>query len=177
MASGSSLAYRREVYEAIGGFSAFQHSLSGDDDLFVQRVHRSTSWEFAFAAGPEAAVLTKAPLRFVDFLDQRLRHFSAGKSYVLFIQSMLFLYHASNLTVLVGLIGFLLGWLQTAALAGYAVKVCADIALFAVGGQVLGRNNAWAMFIPMEFLYVLYISLVGPLGHFLRIKWKPEPAA
>jgi cellulose synthase/poly-beta-1,6-N-acetylglucosamine synthase-like glycosyltransferase len=38
MCTGRSFAYRKEVYLAVNGFESIKHSISGDDDLFIQRV-------------------------------------------------------------------------------------------------------------------------------------------
>src|SRR3989338_4155726 len=177
MASGSSLAYRREVYDAVGGFTAFLESQSGDYDLFVQRVRRMTHWSVAFSGSVDTAVLTTAPANVTDFLRQRMRHFSAGRKYAKDVQIALVLYHASNLVATAGLFAYFLGLATVSALEAYAIKICADIILLAFGGHILERHRAWSLVIPMEFLYVLYTTLVGPLGVISRVAWKPGSSA
>jgi len=75
LCTGRSLAYRRAVYEEVGGFENIKHSVSGDDDLFLQMVRRNTSGKYDMSTSPGSFVPTYPPPTFGAFVRQRTRHF------------------------------------------------------------------------------------------------------
>ena len=60
-ALGRSLAYPRAVFDAVGGFARHAHTLSGDDDLFVQDVVRARAARVVHAVGTASLVPSDAP--------------------------------------------------------------------------------------------------------------------
>lgn len=176
LASGSNLAYRRRVFDDVGGFSGHMRSMSGDDDLFVQQVRRTTDWQVSAVAGPDTTVRTHIPDRWGEFARQRARHFSAGRFYDPVTRTLLGLYHASNLIATVALfaaIFFPLAGLATA----YVVKLSADLVLLVAADIRIQRARAWTWFVPLELLNVLYLLVVGPMGWLGHVRWKERQAS
>ena len=52
-ASGQNLAYRRDAFVQVGGYSKIAHRISGDDVLLLQLIRRYTSYKAVFAADPQ----------------------------------------------------------------------------------------------------------------------------
>lgn len=100
MATGRNLAYRKEVFETIGGFDAIKHILSGDDDLLLQRIARKTRMKIKYFVSPTAKVETDAQPSFKEFLNQKARHYSAAFHYPLASLFFLMTYHAVNFAML-----------------------------------------------------------------------------
>ena len=173
LASGSNLAYRRRVFDEVGGYKGHHLSLSGDDDLFVQRVRRSTHWKVVALAGPDSSVRTTVPSTWKAFIVQRARHFSAGRYYDPVTALLLAVYHACNAVATMSLLAAFLFPGESYATA-YVVKLSADLVLLAAADLRIQRSQAWTWFLPLEVCNVFYILLAGPLGWFSRIRWKEQ---
>jgi cellulose synthase/poly-beta-1,6-N-acetylglucosamine synthase-like glycosyltransferase len=79
---GANFAFRREAFEAVGGYDTGGRSLSGDDDLLLQKFH-AAGYRIAFNPAAEATVETPAPVDAAGYWSRKRRHLSAGKRYAL----------------------------------------------------------------------------------------------
>ncbi len=77
-ATGRNLAYRKSVFEQVGGFSKIAHFVSGDDDLFLKLV-KNTGWKIAYNL--KGLISTIPPERFENFINQKIRQASKGRHY------------------------------------------------------------------------------------------------
>lgn len=73
MANGANLAYRKEVFEEIGGYAGNENLASGDDMFLVQKVAARWPGGVAFLKSHGATVFTEAAPDFPSFWNQRLR--------------------------------------------------------------------------------------------------------
>lgn len=156
MALGRSLAYPRAVFEAVGGFSRHQHLLSGDDDLFVQDVHRARAARVIHASGPASLVPSEAPGTWRAWHRQKTRHLSDGRHYPPAVQAALAVYHGSAgalwLAPLAGPVGGALLGVRL-ALHAWALRPFAA----SVGERDLVAK-AW----PLDLALALYQTLAAP---------------
>jgi cellulose synthase/poly-beta-1,6-N-acetylglucosamine synthase-like glycosyltransferase len=174
LCTGRSLAYRRVVYEEVGGFENIKHSVSGDDDLFLQMVRRNTSWQIRYVTSPGSFVPTYPPPTFGEFVRQRTRHFSAGKYFPFPMKLFFFLFHSANLVIVLSLLGAVVFGPSPGTLGPYVFKCILDFLLFAIAAPVFDETRFAPLLLLMEMLVVLYNSLIGPLGFIKKIEWKPE---
>jgi len=72
-ANGRNLAYRRCVFEEIGGFQANDHIDTGDDFFLVQQIRVKTPWRFVYNTAPESYVVTEPIGLNQKYLRQQLR--------------------------------------------------------------------------------------------------------
>jgi cellulose synthase/poly-beta-1,6-N-acetylglucosamine synthase-like glycosyltransferase len=173
LCTGRNLAYRRKVYDEVNGFEKIKMSISGDDDLFLQLVRRQTVWKINYVKTRESFVLTVPPMSFWSFVEQRKRHFSAAKFFTLPMMFFFFCYHFSNLLLLVSPFLFLMNILTLPiTIAVFLAKLLSDIVLFKYSSRTFEASNFHHSFILMEALYILYNSLIGPLGFFRKFAWK-----
>ncbi len=173
LCKASNLAYRRKVWDDVGGFSAISDVLSGDDDLFLQRVVHLTSWDVVQASAPEATVHTLPPPTISAFVAQRRRHFSVGMRYPIGIQLLIALYHASNAVFVISLVTLLLsGIALPAAVAAAAGRLIADSLLLLMATPPPRQARFLPGVLFLEGLYLMYILLIGPLGLFGKVEWK-----
>jgi cellulose synthase/poly-beta-1,6-N-acetylglucosamine synthase-like glycosyltransferase len=175
LCTGRNLAYRKTVFDAVGGFEKIRMSISGDDDLFLQLVRRETNWEVTYVTSPESQVPTAPPQSFSQFIEQRKRHFSAAKHFPFSMKVFFALFHLTNLIIFGAFISWLVvpGLSQT-ILAVFAAKTVTDGALLFAGSRLLGEKNLRPSFVLLEILYVLYNTFVGPLGLIQTFEWKPQ---
>jgi cellulose synthase/poly-beta-1,6-N-acetylglucosamine synthase-like glycosyltransferase len=174
MCVARNLAYRRQVYEDVGGFQDTKMSISGDDDLFLQGVTKKTDWEITFAVCSDTFVPTSAPKNIVGYVNQKKRHFSAGRYYSPIIQVYLLLFHVANFSLLASAaLSIFYFSIFRIGLLFFVIKLVFDFAILARGAQVLGQRRFLVSFVPLEILYIVYNTVVGPLGILGKFNWKP----
>jgi cellulose synthase/poly-beta-1,6-N-acetylglucosamine synthase-like glycosyltransferase len=175
LCTGRNLAYRRAVYDQLGGFEKIKMSVSGDDDLFLQLVRRNTDWNIRYAVSPRSYVPTIPPANLPAFIEQRKRHFSAAKYFSLPMKLFFFLYHSSNLILVLSIVFYLAGLLSLPSLGiCMFAKLAADAVLIASSMRIFGSYQFRHTYTVFEALYVLYNTIIGPLGLFRRFEWKPN---
>ena len=173
LCTGRNLAYRRKVYDEVGGFEKIKQSISGDDDLFLQLVRRQTDWEIHYVKTRESFVPTVPPADFRSFVEQRKRHFSATKVFTFPMMLFFFFYHLTNFLLFFSPFLFLLHLLSIPfVIACIVTKLFADTALVLFSARTFDGSKYKCSFIIMEVFYVLYNSLIGPLGVFKKFEWK-----
>jgi cellulose synthase/poly-beta-1,6-N-acetylglucosamine synthase-like glycosyltransferase len=161
MAVGRNLSYPRSVFAAAGGFSSVSDGMSGDDDLFVQALHRQDVGTIRTLYAPEAAVPTSAPASWAAWWHQRRRHVSAGRYYSREPAFHLTLLHTSLIALWTA--PLLLG--PTTGVGLLATGLLARHALLAPACEDLGRGAALPAGLPLwEAGYALVHLVVAPIG-------------
>ena len=80
--SGRNLAYRRTVYDDVGGFASIGHLIGGDDVYFARKVAARGLWKMIFNWRPEAIVENAPdPVDLSALMNQKLRHASKAGRY------------------------------------------------------------------------------------------------
>lgn len=86
-----------------------------------------------------------------------------------------FFYHSSNLLLLVSPVLFLVRLLPISLfMACFIGKLIADSVLIAASVRIFESYQFRRTFTIFEALYVLYNTIIGPLGLFRRFEWKPS---
>src|SRR5690606_23437866 len=172
--NGANVAYRKDVFEALGGFSGIDHLTSGDDELLMQRIHDQTPHRVRFCAAPEAVVETDPAPSLAAFYGQRRRWASKGAHYpnkrlvALFVA--IYLFYA-------GLLGgaLLLPFFPAFALwlgAAFALKVVPEAALLWPAARHFGQARLMGLFLPEQVLHVPYIVVLAAAGALGNYEWK-----
>lgn len=161
---GGNWAYTRQAFNKVEGFEGIFHSLGGDDDLLLQKFGKA-NLRIQFCSNPKGWVTTEPPKSFKKLLQQRRRHFSAGKYYQKKFQIGYFFYHISNLLLWV----MPLFYLPAIFLLVFKIFLNAILIRFA---NELFKERINLVTVPIfEFLLMLYNALIGPLGFIGRVKW------
>src|SRR5690606_15171890 len=79
--NGANLAYRRDVFYEMGGFSGIDHLASGDDELFLHKVAAVYPEKIGFCKSRDAVVYTDAKRDLRGFINQRRRWASKSTHY------------------------------------------------------------------------------------------------
>ncbi|MFB6342830.1 glycosyltransferase [Saccharicrinis sp. FJH2] len=79
MGVGRNLSYKKSLFFSQKGFSPYIQLMSGDDDLFINKV--ATKTNCAVEISPDAHVLTKAKNSWKDWIIQKRRHLTTGRYY------------------------------------------------------------------------------------------------
>ncbi len=167
MCTGRNFAYRKKVFEQVGGFQKIKHSISGDDDLLIQLMQKETTWEIRYMSEPESFVKTQPPLTFKEFINQRKRHFSAAQFYPAKMKIIFALIHSFNAVLMIS-------FFFAPATAGiFAIgKFIIDGILIRKAIQTFGNRNLFKWFVPLEICFIFYNLLIGPLGLVGKFNWK-----
>jgi glycosyltransferase involved in cell wall biosynthesis len=162
MAVGRNLSYPRSVFEAVGGFGLDDDRsvpMSGDDDLFVQAVHRQGAAEVQPLHDERTFVPAEGPSSWREWFRQRRRHVSAGRHYRWTAGLHLTLLHAS--LVLCWVAPIVLG---TTGLGLLATGLLARHAGLGPAADTLDETDLLAAFPLWELGVALYQVTVVPLG-------------
>ena len=161
---GGNWGYTRPAFEKVGGFREIFSSLSGDDDLLLQKFGKA-GLSIAFCTNPEGWVEMDFPSSLKHFLRQRRRHFSAGKKYQPAVKAGYLWYHASNLLLWISPI------FNPLNAAFLFAKIGLDVAAFRQTAPLFQVSFSIARQLLFNALYVCYNTLIGPLGHIGKIRW------
>jgi len=171
--TGRNLAYRRQVYHQVNGFTDIMQSISGDDDLFLHVVHQRTRWHTRFALDKSSIVPSYQTKTIVDLFRQKQRHLSAGKYYPFYVKLAYFAFHISNLALhLIFLLHLVSAHKVLLATACLGAKFLADGLLIIGGGKLFNVHPAIGYFLLWEYFFVLYHVIIAPFSWFGRIRWK-----
>ena len=170
--TGRNFAYRRKLFQEINGFSGIDQILTGDDDLFMMKVHRKTNLEIRFMPDASAAVLSSAPLGLKHFITQRKRHLSASKYFSLPVKIGFSLMYFSKLFMVLFLILYIIMKLNgIIPLTLITIAYLLSFILLTIIG-IKTKQCRMLLFYPVwEIYYLLGNLLLAPLGLFSPISW------
>jgi cellulose synthase/poly-beta-1,6-N-acetylglucosamine synthase-like glycosyltransferase len=174
IANGANLAYRRSIFDEVGGFNGIDHLASGDDDLLIQKIHRETKLKVDFAPQPDSIVKARPAATLREFLNQRCRWASKGIHYkqppVVICLGLVYAYF---LLLLLGLpFCFVFGFSGVVFGLSLLIKIFPDYFLTTRGLELIGKRVRFYDFILVEIGQILYVLLVGPLALFRGFEWK-----
>ena len=175
LANGANVAYRRSVFERLGGFSGIDHVASGDDELLMQKMAYGTEGPHAvrFCADPAALVLTAPAPTLRALVHQRKRWASKTTNYTPALQRMLagvgaFLGGTVAATLALPLVPGLAPWVAGA----YGLKAAGELSVLVPAARRF-RHTAVLWAFPVHLLVhapaTLLAAALGPLGQF---EWK-----
>ena len=175
-ASGQNLAYRRCVYDEVGGFSKVIHRASGDDVLLMQMVRNDTNWRIVFAADRPTFSVHPRAVSWRSLLAQRSRWASnvpmIARMDPLFFLYMIVTYILSWFVVAAPLIWWM-EWVPLDCLLGVlAVKWCGEVVLFSRVLHFAKRvelRRFWPLWALLQPWHIAIVGGLGPLGLF---SWK-----
>jgi cellulose synthase/poly-beta-1,6-N-acetylglucosamine synthase-like glycosyltransferase len=172
--NGANLAYRKDTFYEVGGFTGIDDLASGDDELLLQKVAARFPGRIGFLKNREAIVYTHAKPNLESFLQQRRRWASKSTKYkdkkIIALAVSMWLF---NLLLIVNaLLSFYNSYFFKLFLLQIGLKYLFEI-VFLV--PVLGFfKRAGLIFLismvaPLHIVYVVYIGIMGNTG---KYAWK-----
>jgi glycosyltransferase involved in cell wall biosynthesis len=171
MGVGRNMGYHRSLYDEQSGFAAFRKSLSGDDDILI---NRSTS-------SPQTVCLEKAgsrtwsePERSIgSWLRQKGRHFSASARYTVFSKLALGIFHGSQIAFYFFLgLCLLSGGHIGVGLFVYIAYLLGSWYIFGLFAKEIHQNTLVLWYPLLDMAYACYHSLIAPFGLLVRPSWQ-----
>jgi cellulose synthase/poly-beta-1,6-N-acetylglucosamine synthase-like glycosyltransferase len=169
---GTNMAYRRSLYQDIGGFGPFKNILSGDDDLFLTRVREAKKYGILYATNVHAQVFNNPPQSWRQFVQQRLRYASKGFDYPAYVTTGLTAYFLFNLLLLILPVTGLadpLNFLKAGGILG--VKTLADTIFMWHASGILNDRRAVYIAPVAALLHIPYVIFFGLAGSFKKYRW------
>ena len=170
--TGRNFAYRKSVFMEVNGFSGIDHIITGDDDLFLQKVAKKTNWKIQFSSELESSVSSDAPYGWTHFITQRKRHISGAKYFSFPVQLSYTLYFFSKLFIMLTFIVFLTNNIETFIPIMLLLFSYFSTAMFI---YVMARKTnqiRLIIYYPLwEIYYLICHIFLGPLGLLGKISW------
>ncbi|HEY8513213.1 MAG TPA: glycosyltransferase [Cyclobacteriaceae bacterium] len=172
LCNGANMAFRRDVFLEVGGYSGNEHIASGDDVFLLQRIHERSAESVVFCPHPDAVVETPAvPWR--QFVNQRIRWGAKWKHAASFATPALALFIGC----------FHLAWLVLVPVLIAAGTVAEPVILLLTKAvlemlylrqvhRFTGVKWSWQIFFLLQIIYSAYVVVVGGLANFKRPEWK-----
>jgi cellulose synthase/poly-beta-1,6-N-acetylglucosamine synthase-like glycosyltransferase len=174
IASAPSLAYRKDLYEAAGGFAGLEDTVSGDDDMLVRKMQKVEGWKVLYNPSRAACVSTSPVRTWRGLLSQRARWSSNGahyeeKGFVLLLCGIFGFYlwlAASPFLAAAGLVPWWACW------GAFLVKVLPNAVFLGLTSRRLGHRGLLRNLVWTELVHVPVVLLAVPLGHLGWYRWK-----
>jgi cellulose synthase/poly-beta-1,6-N-acetylglucosamine synthase-like glycosyltransferase len=165
MCNGANIAYTREVFEEVNGFSGNEHIASGDDEFLMHKISKLYPHKIIFNADKSAIVHSKSQIDFGHFYQQRKRWASKWKYYndwkVMILALFIF-------TVNSGMIYAIL----TLSYVNLFLKCFPELLFLCLIIKYLGHKDK-IKFIPfVQMIYPIYVVFFGVIAQGKNYMWK-----
>ncbi len=174
-ASGQNFAYRKCLFEKVGGFRDIAHRPSGDDVLLLQLLRQAWDGRIAFAADPGAYATTHRPETPSSLWQQRKR-WASNAAYQLRLNPIFFSYIAVvffiNVLIPAAFVISITDGTYTLPLICWGAKILVDLLVVGKGIHTFKRIDLLIMFPFWEIVQIPYTILIGLAGTLRGFAWK-----
>jgi len=168
-------AYRKKVFDEVGGFKDQMSLSSGDDELLMQKISKDSDFKVKFCIDKKSIVKTSANKTLGDFYQQRKRWASKGlfyndKSLVLKL-ILIYLFYLGLMAQLI-LGSFFRPMFLLSFLVSIILKFIFEFRILNKGQEVLFKDLQLKYFFAAEIFQIPYIIFTGLVGAFGNYLWK-----
>jgi len=171
--TGQNFAYRKELFDRVGGFSSVSHRPSGDDVLLLQLLRKSSNKRIVFASDPKSFACSFRPETMRGFWRQRKR-WASNAAFQIGLNPIFFVYilivFATHALIPLSLVIHPNAWMIP--LGCWVIKSVAYWAVVKKGARVFGRTDLLSVWLIWELLQPFYIILIGIAGTLGGFTWK-----
>jgi poly-beta-1,6-N-acetyl-D-glucosamine synthase len=174
MCNGANLAFRKDTFFAVDGYSGNFHIASGDDEFLMRKILNKFPSGVSFSAAPDTIVTTKAAKDYKTFLHQRIRW--AGKWRV--NQSMasrllaIFIFSFQASVLLLPLAAVLSRLNPNLAIILLLLKAFAEFLFLKKVARFLDVKWSWTIFFILQVIYPFYVVTVALISNVGSFEWK-----
>jgi cellulose synthase/poly-beta-1,6-N-acetylglucosamine synthase-like glycosyltransferase len=175
MCNGANLAYKKEVFFEVNGFSGIDTIASGDDMLLMNKIKAKYPKQVSYLFAQDAIIATHPMPSWKTFFNQRIRwaskaeQFKTKDSNVFFVLVLIYVFNAALFVMPLGVfinVHFISFWLLFVAL-----KTLVELAFSLPVAKFFNQPFVW-WFPFLEPLHIAYIVISGWLGKFGTYHWK-----
>jgi poly-beta-1,6-N-acetyl-D-glucosamine synthase len=171
MCNGANLAFRKEVFNEVSGYQDNVHIASGDDEFLMRKIFNRYPHGIRFLNFYEGVVSSRPQKTLNDFFHQRVRWAGKWKHNAdLVTQGLAVLIFLSHFSFA----GLLLLNLKEpdASIAPVFGKVFLEGVFFYWIGRFLDRGFDIIAFLVWQFLYPIYVTIIGLSSLTRGYAWK-----
>lgn len=178
MCNGANLAYTRESFNNVNGFSGVDQNASGDDVFLMLKLKEENATSVVFCKNQEAIVSTNAPSSLSEFWQQRKRWISKRTGYNdASVKRNAWISLLGNLMLLVSLIAMFQPHAdfvpqKLAFLGFFLLKFLADILLLMPVATFFSSKFGTLTFLISEIWLAIYIPVLAIFGTTGSYYWK-----
>src|SRR6187399_2106115 len=174
MCNGANLAYEREAFFEVNGFTGIDHIASGDDMLLMQKIAERFPGKVSYLLSKDVIVTTRAAKTWKEFFSQRIRWASKATDYNdIKIFSTLFLVYFFNCALLALFItGFWLPSFWLGLISILILKTIIELTFIYPVAKFYSKQNLIKWFPFFQPLHIVYTVIAGWLGVFGSFEWK-----
>ncbi len=174
MANGANLAYRKDAFDAVEGFSGIDRIASGDDMLLVHKLSRKFPGQYHYLLSPDAIVPTAAVKTIRSFFSQRIRWASKSMSYddkrILPVLILVYLFNLSFL--LLSILGFFDPFYWLVLLFAWIAKTLVELPFFYSVARFFNKTFTVKYFFFLQPFHIVYTIIAGIAGQMGTYQWK-----
>lgn len=172
--SGANLAYLRKAFQDVNGYQGFKNVASGDDDLLMQKIHRTGVYKVEYAWDKNALVHTNTAGSSDEFLKQRSRWASKILLYTnkqaLVVLSFIFVFMLSF--PLMTAWAFVKPEYLMVLLAAYLLKMNFDYRVLFAGKGLFFKDIRFLLFLAGSIFHPFYLVFSTISGQLSSVQWK-----
>jgi cellulose synthase/poly-beta-1,6-N-acetylglucosamine synthase-like glycosyltransferase len=172
--NGANLAYERDAFYEVGGFSGIDDLASGDDELLLHKIAARYDNQIGFLKSREAIVYTQAKPTVKEFIQQRKRWASKSTRYknksIIVLGVFVWLF---NLSIVLNLgigifsgVYFIVGGIQL------LVKIIIEMAFLTDVTRFAKRMELLVLLPILNIMHIVYIIFIGIAGNSGKYNWK-----
>ncbi len=174
MCNGANLAYERNAFYAVNGFTGIDHIASGDDMLLMHKIVKLYPGKVHYLKSKEAIVSTEPMQTWRSFFNQRIRWASKAGLYndkrILPVLLLVYLVNVSFAALLIAGIWDTHNLLYAAIL--WVVKTLVELPFFISVSNFFDKQWAIKLFFIFQPLHIFYTIISGLFSQFGKYEWK-----
>lgn len=173
--NGANLAFRKRVYNKLGGYQDHMHLSSGEDELLMQKIVSETDYSVKFSWKKQVVVFTQPNKSLNVFFQQRKRWASKGlfyKNKLLIINLILIYLFYLSLLIQIILSIFVSNVFLISLLVSLISKFLLEYIIIIKGIDFLFNRSLLKNILLSEIFQIIYIPLASLGGIFGNFKWK-----
>ena len=174
MCNGANLAYRKSIFEDVGGYQGNLHIPSGDDEFLMRRVLTAYPNGIQPSSVRQSVVITLPNRTYKEFIQQRIRWAGKWTTNHSFVRGMLavFIFCFQLTTVLLPLF-LAVKWIDVqTSLFLLLAKASLELLFLKNVARYLGLKWSWFSFFMLQLIYPGYVVFIGLLSRFNSFEWK-----
>lgn len=174
MCNGANLAYRKDIFRAVNGFSGIDKIASGDDMLLMHKIQAAYPNKIGYLFSRNAVVFTQAERSLQGFFHQRIRWASKSTSYndkkITFVLLLVYAVNLSITALFVTAVFNAVFWTYFFVFLGLKTAVEFIFLVFVAG--FYKKRALLAYFFLMQPFHIIYTITAGFFGLTGSYKWK-----
>jgi cellulose synthase/poly-beta-1,6-N-acetylglucosamine synthase-like glycosyltransferase len=174
MSNGANLAFSKEAFYKVEGYTGIDHLASGDDYLLMMKLQKTFPGRLCYLKAKVAIVSTAPQQNWASFIQQRIRWASkSGKYNDYKLTAVLALVYLFNLLFPVLIIATFFNSLICIVLgAALFFKIASELYYLGPVASFFNKRNQLKYFALLQPLHITYIIAAGFLGFIGVYKWK-----